>query len=509
MLEREIKLFIPAPHRADLLQYVQQFSQTQSIELAAQYYDTPQRCLAQRYAALRLRREGQQWIQTLKMRGTDELSHLEYNHPRPEPSLDLQVYQNTPAATLFAQLAAPLEMRYETHVQRTLIEIRQNQTLIEIALDNGEIRAKQNTLPIHEVEFELKQGEMAEVFALAEAWLVRFHLLLELRTKSERGDALYEYAIKHPMALSGQDAALALAAQPYRLPSGFKPETMDVPSLYYQGASLFLSQVIRNAAFLAGVDDMQAPPQQQASYLTLMRVGMRRLRSCRQLFKPWLTTAEVELTQQLRKHYKAFGQWRDKDMLWLELQPKLIAAGLPAAKKLDRPHSKTTSALELAASTPYQKLLLQQLRHFVLQQSLLVPAQQHPAALAILIQRLQQLWQRIQHQSHDFLHLNPSAQHDLRNQIKQLRYNLELFGYSNEHPFYATLAKAQDHLGDLCDAYVAYDWYTQNAMNKAQKQFAQTWLKQKIQKSLRKSQNTLVRLNHQRATLSLEELIPQ
>lgn len=498
MLERELKLYIPPNQRIALTDAIHLIASQPPIHLAAHYFDTPLRCLARQFAALRLRLEGTQWVQTLKMRGTDELSKLEYNHLRPGPSLDLSVYQNTAAAALFEQLAAPLEVRYQTDVQRTIAVIKQDQSEIEIALDFGVIKAKGSELPINEIEFELKTGHMTDVFTAASKWLKRFALIIELRSKSERGDTLYEYMLHQPRPLKGASAALALAQQPYRPdPIGESHEAL-VSHLYMTGANVFLGQVIRNATFLAGVDEIVAPKDLQASYLTLLRVGLRRLRSCRQLFKPWLTSSELALDQELREHYKEFGLWRDKDMFWLELQPKLVAAGLPAAKKLEPPKSKTSSAQALAASTEFQLVLLTSLANLVLLQALNPSAYQPDLPQAQLSSRLANWLSRIQKLCAQFGLLSPSEQHDLRNQIKRLRYNLEIVGYSTDDALYALLDKAQDQLGDLCDIYVVQDWYEENAVNKAQRAFANEWLNQKIAKYSAKSKKTLALLQDQR-----------
>ena len=232
-----------------------------------------------------------------------------------------------------------------------------------------------------------------------------------------------------------------------------------------------------------------------------MRVGIRRLRSCRQLFKPWLTTEEQVLAKRLRSYYKAFGTWRDSDMLWLELQPKLEQAGLPTAQALASAKSirKKTSATpqELAASVNFQSLLVQSLACLVLNKAIFIPEDKVAVASQQTQQRLEKWFTRIQKQSVKFEQLNPSAQHDLRNRIKRLRYNLEVLGYSSKQPLYKALAKAQDQLGDLCDAYVARSWYKKHAADKKQKQFALQWLEEKITKKHAKSKKALLLLQDQ------------
>ncbi len=508
MLERELKLYVPTAHQATVAQVMALIQNQPAISLAAHYFDTPQRDLARQQAALRLRLEGQQWVQTLKLRADDELSVLEFNHLRPEPSLDLSLYQGTAAQSLIQSLQSPLVTRYQTEVLRTTAIVQHNTAEIEIAWDVGHIKAQQHSLPISEVEFELKSGPMTAVFDIGQQWLQQLPLLIELRSKSERGDALYELASQHPHSLHGTDAALALAAQPYRLGVAPLSAHIDLAPLYHQASQRFLTQIIRNAAFLAGIDSIQAPNDLQASYLTLMRVGLRRLRSCRQLFKPWLSPLEKEHAEHLLEQYRKFGRWRDKDMLWLELQPKLIAAGLPSAKKLAPPKRIGRHPRSLAASQSYQLLLLDNLKNLVLERGLIDSAQD-PEQAQRLVYRLQRNWLRIIALSKHFDSLEPEKRHYLRNQIKRLRYNLEALGYDENEPLYMHLAKAQDHLGHLCDAYVAQSWYQTQAATSTQKQFALDWLNKKIDKYDLKSKKTLGLLQAQRLDLPLLDLVAE
>lgn len=488
MLERELKLYIPKAQQTGVMAAIQQLPATQKIHLAARYFDTAQRSLAHQGAALRLRLENGQWVQTLKMRGGDAFSNVEYNHLRNEATLDLSVYKDTAAATLFSQLSAPLQMRYQTDVNRTIALISTAQADIEVALDIGVIKAKEHSLSISEVEFELKKGDMAEVFITALAWLQQFNLLLELRSKAERGDALYEGNLKEPSSLS------LLCTN-----------NTSLTEAYTTSASAFLEQVIRNAAFVAGIDGFNTSEETRARYLMLMRVGIRRLRSCRQLFKPWLTTEEQLLAKRLRSYYRAFGAWRDNDMLWLELQPKLEQAGLPAAQQLSSPKSakKKPSATpeEIAASVDFQSLLLQSLANLVINQAIAIPENHEPIAQQQVQQRIEKWLQRIQKQSLRFDQLKPAAQHELRNRIKRLRYNLEALGVDCQHPLYIALTKSQNQLGDLCDAYVACSWYKEHAVSKKQKQFVLQWLEEKILKKQAKSKKALSLLQNQNLPL--------
>jgi inorganic triphosphatase YgiF len=178
MAEQELKLHVPKGAHAgvekDLLR-----GKVTRMRLQAFYFDTPDRDLVRAKIALRLRREGEQWVQTLKMPGENALSRIEINHDRPSPELDLSVYAAEPFAAVLAKHAQALAICYETDVQRIFRQTRTDLGVVEIALDTGLLRAGSVELPISEIEFELKRGQLAAVFSLGKKLEKPFLELLE------------------------------------------------------------------------------------------------------------------------------------------------------------------------------------------------------------------------------------------------------------------------------------------------------------------------------------------
>ncbi|MCQ9615344.1 CYTH domain-containing protein [Paenalcaligenes niemegkensis] len=295
MLERELKLYIPGNSMAALKQRMATLN-PQSHTLRATYYDTPDRALAHAKAALRVRLENDVWVQTLKMAGPDELSKIELNHNLSHQALELEKFKNGPAYPLIKSVARELQPRYQTCVARQTARVKVGESLVEIALDEGVIKAGNSELSISEIEFELISGPVDALFEIGEAWLTDFQLILELRSKSERGDALAKFCARESLD-ADMTPAEALARRPYRLNTMSLVHSVTMQDCYANSASAYLTQVIRNAAFLSGIDNIRASAGQQASYLALMRVGMRRLRSCRRLFRPWMTHSEKNLAK--------------------------------------------------------------------------------------------------------------------------------------------------------------------------------------------------------------------
>src|SRR5690606_17654734 len=156
MQEVEIKFFIQPSSLKAVGKAVSPPGSPRRQRLRAQYFDTPERDLATRRAALRLRLEGRAGVQTFKMAGDHVLDRIELNHPRPGPSLDLSVYADTPAQAVIDACGDRLAVRYETDVLRATRLIKTRGGSVELAFDSGEIRAGGQRWPIQELEFELK-----------------------------------------------------------------------------------------------------------------------------------------------------------------------------------------------------------------------------------------------------------------------------------------------------------------------------------------------------------------
>ena len=64
-MEIELKFQLPASKKKSVLSLLNKQG-AQKIRLQAKYFDTPDRLLAKHYVAIRLRQEGEHWVQTFK-----------------------------------------------------------------------------------------------------------------------------------------------------------------------------------------------------------------------------------------------------------------------------------------------------------------------------------------------------------------------------------------------------------------------------------------------------------
>ena len=204
MYEIELKFVVPAERRAALEKALKRGS-VRIERMQAIYFDTTDERLAKHGVALRLRREGRGWVQTVKAATADSFRRLEHNvlvtAPRGggPPALDLarhdvarvgEVLRKALGNGSEGNAGAGLSVRFRADVSRITRTIRAAGARVEIALDTGEIVAGDGSRPICELELELKSGHVAALVGLAAPWADRHGLWLSTISKGERGRRL-------------------------------------------------------------------------------------------------------------------------------------------------------------------------------------------------------------------------------------------------------------------------------------------------------------------------------
>lgn len=247
--EIELKLSLPGANTADLAKCLALMPLLARRKASRQvlhniYYDTPDQALRQQRAVLRLRRVGSdanpQWLQTLKT-GASDTSALsrrgEWETAVLGPALDRQALKHTawsdmdPDGRLFKALAPCFVTRFE----RTSWLVRKRDgTVVEIALDIGQIEACGKHTPICELELELKAGQSAALFAIAQEIAQVVAVLPANQSKAQRGFLLAQDGLDQPQRvqssrLSPQLAKSELAQQVLR--DAFAQFTMNLNTL--------------------------------------------------------------------------------------------------------------------------------------------------------------------------------------------------------------------------------------------------------------------------------------
>src|SRR5262249_7865823 len=110
------------------------------------YFDTPDHRLRARGISLRLRSDGDQWLQTIKAgtggrNGVSSPLEIETTVDRPEPNLDVINNGKIRRKVEKALEESPLEPVFETVVRRTTRSLHPSDGEVELALDEGVVRA--------------------------------------------------------------------------------------------------------------------------------------------------------------------------------------------------------------------------------------------------------------------------------------------------------------------------------------------------------------------------------
>ena len=511
MLEQELKLHVPVAARKAVVAQLKAQSAEPRIRLRAMYFDTPDRQMARQRAAVRLRLEGRKWVQTFKMAGQDALSRIELNHPRPGPELDLSVYAGTPAEAVFAKIKGELALRYETDVWRTRRLIRTRLGMVEVAYDDGMIRAGGLELPLNEVEFELISGKVGALFTLATRWVKQFGVVLDVRSKAERGDGLANAAGRINEAAGDQrklvrDAEIArfwapVPAGKVVLPIRATPErALDIVT------AECVEQIIRNAASLAEVDTVLPSTAGGAEHVHQLRIGMRRLRSAWRLFDGWTPLPSESAQEGAARYFGEFGAARDSDVLGESVVPALLRAGMPSISLMVA--GDPINANKLAASPAFQTWLLDILAWSIGMRPapapVLAPAEEAPSAaqpgklVVPVAGRLRKWHKRLVADGRRFHELDDPARHKLRKLAKRLRYGLSftesLFDAHRVKPYRKRLAQLQDVLGNINDLVVARDLYATMTGEHPQAWFALGWIAARLEELYKDAEDEIALL---------------
>lgn len=192
--EIELKLSMQPQDLSRLDALLAQWSagEPQVQQLNNTYFDTPQRHLHQAKAALRLRSNGQGWVQTLKTSGQNQgalTQRGEWEMPVAGPQLEVH---RLPDQVLQPEWYAQLQPLFTTNFTRRSwlldLNLDAGPIQVELAADTGKVtlpNGKQDTLS--ELELELKAGRAEQLFALADQLASQLSLHPAVLSKAERG----------------------------------------------------------------------------------------------------------------------------------------------------------------------------------------------------------------------------------------------------------------------------------------------------------------------------------
>jgi len=413
------------------------------------YFDTPEGALASRKMALRLRREGRRWVQTLKAGagGAGALHEREeWEHSRPGPTLDLSLLGETPLARLHdaPRIGARLAPIFEVNFTRTAWTLAPEPgSRLEVALDTGQVASGERTTPICEVEIECLEGDPGRAFDLASRLMQEVGL--------------------HPSAVSK-------AARGYRLARGEAPRPVKAGKVALDPA---MSPV--EAARLivgAGIAQLQANEEgllasSDPEFVHQARVAIRRTRSALRMFRREIGTARADAWHDaLGEIGRAMGAARDWDVFATQTLPAALEAFADAslsrslrARVAHRRRVERDKAREALRSSRLSAVLLELTRW-------LAHADRDEPALAPA-ETLEQFAERVIRKRHKRLlsgallieSMTPEERHRVRVDAKRLRYGLDslasLFKPRPLATFAPSVESLQEALGECNDASTA------------------------------------------------------
>ncbi|MFT7235044.1 MAG: triphosphatase [Methylophagaceae bacterium] len=174
-LEQELKLSV-LEGEIDLKTIVfdgYQQSEVTSQRLISTYFDTSELALIKNGFGLRLRFDGKQWFQTLKETGQVKRGlhqRQEWEQGLLKEAFDEDLLKATPLRTLIENEAVwpKVSSVFTTDFIRQIIILRdQSGAQIEVAYDKGRVYTDVEATPIHEIELELKAGNVNQLQAIA------------------------------------------------------------------------------------------------------------------------------------------------------------------------------------------------------------------------------------------------------------------------------------------------------------------------------------------------------
>lgn len=164
-----------------------------TLQLEARYFDTPSHALQKAKLAYRLRREGEEWVATVKSGGSSKgglHARQEWNRVVADNEPDIHIFNDMEIGKKLQEVVGDeiLEPILITSFERRTVEVvMPDGSTIEVAADRGSIIAGEKTAPILEIELELKTGQPGALFTLGAALTREYPLQPEPKSKFYRG----------------------------------------------------------------------------------------------------------------------------------------------------------------------------------------------------------------------------------------------------------------------------------------------------------------------------------
>lgn len=277
------------------------------------YYDTPERALRRAGLSLRVRQSGTRFVQTVKSDVADDpLRRGEWEASVPSLAPDLALAMPFIPEKLRGQLEAkPLEAVFTADIHRHTRIIDLPSGTVEVAFDQGELTAGGKSMPVSEVELELKSGGASAIYEIALRLAEQGTVRPSIRSKSARG---FDLAADQP-------------------PSAPRPRKLRLePSIALDEAfaAILRSCFLHLLQSLPAAEDGRNPEG-----VHQLRVSLRRLRSALDLMRSVGALGNLDaLRSETRWLAQGLSAARDWDVFQLDTLPA-IAKACPSVTGFD------------------------------------------------------------------------------------------------------------------------------------------------------------------------------
>lgn len=458
MREMELKFVLaepPARLWARVKDLDSSFAGPHTRTLSTLYYDTPDRALRDAGIALRTRRDGRRSLQTVKagrqaLGGFTDVQESETvirgRTPDPNAIPDEALRSRIVELCRGKALVVVADMRFRRSSGMVSLP---DGAKVEISTDTGTILANGATAPWSELEIERIEGSPKALFDVANALYPDGGLRFSRLPKSARAELLASEGRVSPRPAPRNAVQVALSGD------------MSIEAAARDIMRECADQICANIDVVRDTDDIEGPHQ--------LRVGLRRLRSWLSIFRHVARSAELDrLAREASWLAGEVSRLRDMDVACRDIVGAEAArypgeSALAALAALFARHSaderenlllvlngRRTQAFEL------DLVRFVETRGWFEEADLGQSRRLAAPVSAFADDALARRWKKARRHARGLKKLSVAERHELRKELKKLRYTFEFFGPLYEPKRTARLSRRlealQDIFGELNDA---------------------------------------------------------
>lgn len=237
-------------------------SRRPTLTLMNGYFDTEEETLMKSGVALRVRSVNDEYIQTVKTRGSNRVgmhARGEWEWPLPSAALDLSLLKSVPLPEVLKDMSWSRNLIevFRTDFERQVWLIEHLNTTMEVVCDRGLVTSQYGQDSICELELELKYGAECGLYLLAVELAKCVPVQVSIVSKAQKGARLKNRVIEFPDKPQNTASERELAAYWYEVWLTYWE------AMFFMQDDVLIQPVRRSMAQLKG-----CLPSQLGQYLT-------------------------------------------------------------------------------------------------------------------------------------------------------------------------------------------------------------------------------------------------